>query len=55
VHSTDLFDTEVMFEKAPVQGTGLDDWQERSRKVLGTTGILGQYRIFEKRPEPFFV
>jgi type I restriction enzyme M protein len=55
VHSTDLFDTEVMFEKAPVQGTGLEDWQERSRKVLGTTGILGQYRIFEKRPEPFFV
>ena len=55
VHSTDLFETEMFFEKAPIAGTGVEDWQERSRRVLGNTGVLGQYRAFEKRPESFFV
>lgn len=55
IHSCDLFDTEVMFEKAPATGTGVDEWQEKSRRVLPGTGILGKYRDFEKRPEPFFV
>jgi hypothetical protein len=55
IHATDLFDTEVAFEKAPRAGTGEEEWQERSRRVLANTGVLGQYRQFEKRPEPFFV
>lgn len=55
VHSTDLFDVEVIFEKAPSTVTGLEDWQEKGRRVLTNTGVLGQYRQFEKRPEPFFV
>lgn len=55
VHATDLFETEVTFEKAPTPGTGVEEWQERSRRVLGNTGVLGQYRAFEKEPEPFFV
>lgn len=55
VQATDLFETEVTFEKAPTPGTGVEEWQERSRRVLGNTGVLGQYRVFEKEPELFFV
>lgn len=55
VHATDLFETEVTFEKAPMAGTGVENWQERSRRVLPNTGVLGQYRTFERKPEPFFV
>lgn len=55
IHSTDLFDVEVVFEKAPSAATGLEDWQEKGRRVLTSTGVLGQYRQFEKRPESFFV
>jgi hypothetical protein len=55
IHATDLFETEVTFEKAPTAGTGVEEWQERSRRVLASTGVLGQYRAFEKKPEPFFV
>ena len=55
VHACDLFDTEVTFEKAPAPGTGVEEWQEKTRRVLPNTGVLGQYRAFEKKPEPFFV
>jgi len=55
VHATDLFDSEVTFEKAPTLGTGVEEWQERSRRVLDNTGVLGQYRAFERKPESFFV
>jgi type I restriction enzyme M protein len=55
VHSSDLFDTEVTFEMAPAPGTGVEEWQEKSRRVLSGTGVLGQYRSFERKPEPFFV
>lgn len=55
VHATDLFETVVTFEKAPTPGTGVEEWQERSRRVLGDTGVLGQYRAFERKPESFFV
>ncbi len=55
IHATDLFETEMMFEKAPMAGTSAEEWQERSRRVLPNTGLLGQYRTFERKPEPFFV
>jgi hypothetical protein len=55
IHATDLFESEVTFEKAPPAGTGVEEWQERSRRVLGNTGVLGQYRAFERKPESFFV
>lgn len=54
VHATDLFETEMTFAKVPTPGTGLEEWQERSRRVLANTGVLGQYRAFERKPEPFF-
>jgi type I restriction enzyme M protein len=43
IHATDLFETEMIFEKAPTAGTGVEDWQERARRVLSNTGVLGQY------------
>lgn len=55
VHSTSLFDAEVTFEKSPSAATGEEDWQEKSRRVLPNTGVLGQFRQFQKKPETFFV
>jgi type I restriction enzyme M protein len=55
IQTTDLFATEVVFERAPTLGAGVEEWQERLRKVLGNTGILGEYRKFERDPNPFFV
>lgn len=55
IHATDLFETEVTFENAAAAGTGIKVWRERSRRVLGNSGVLGQFRAFEKKPEPFFV
>jgi type I restriction enzyme M protein len=55
VHATDLFDVEVTFEKAAKAGTGEEEWQEKTRRVVEKTGVLGQYRAFEKKPDPFFV
>jgi type I restriction enzyme M protein len=55
VHATDLFDVEVTFEKAAKAGSGEEEWQEKTRRVVPATGVLGEYRAFEKRPAPFFV
>ncbi len=55
VHATDLFEIEVTFEKAAQAGTGEMEWQEKSRRVVTGTGVLGQYWAFQKKPEPFFV
>lgn len=54
-HATDLFDVEVTFEKAAKAGTGEQEWQEKSRRVLPGTGVLGHYQAFERKLEPFFV
>jgi type I restriction enzyme M protein len=55
VHATDLFDVEMTFAKAPKTGTGEEEWQEKTRRVLPNRGVLGQYRAFDKKPEAFFV
>ncbi len=55
VHATDLFEVEVTFEKAAKTGTGEEEWQEKLRRVATDTGLLGQYRTFEKNPDHFFV
>lgn len=53
-HITDLFEMEVTFEKLAAAGKGEEEWQEKGRQVLPHTGILGEYRAFEKEPAPFF-
>jgi type I restriction enzyme M protein len=54
VHATDLYETEVTFDKATHAGTGEEEWQERSRRVSPNSGVLGQFRTFERKPESFF-
>ena len=55
VHRCDLFDVEVVKERASAHADGEEAWTEKSRRVLPQTGILGQFRAFEKNPNPFFV
>ena len=55
IHATDLFETEVTFDKALTVDTGVEEWQERTRRVLANTGVLGKYRAFERKLESFFV
>ena len=55
IHSMDLFDMEITFEKVPSLGNGIEEWQEKSRRILPDTGILGQYQEFKLRPDPFFL
>jgi type I restriction enzyme M protein len=55
VHSTELYDVEVTFERAPKVGPEQEEWQEKSRRVARNTGVLGQYRQFVKKPAPFFL
>lgn len=52
IHSTDLFDTEVTFEKV-APGDGDDAWHETARRVAPDSGVLGQYRAFQKEPASF--
>ncbi|HEV7299619.1 MAG TPA: restriction endonuclease subunit M [Tepidisphaeraceae bacterium] len=49
VQRCDLFDVRVRFER---QG---ENWVEKPHEIIPNTGILGQYRKFEKAPKPFFV
>jgi len=54
VQRSDLFDYRVTYEwnttnpKKP-------GWSERHREVLPDTGLVAQYRAFQKDPRPFFV
>lgn len=51
----DLFDWEVFFDWAPGEGKKPGHWSERRRHVIPDSGLLGQYAVFKKDPEPFFV
>jgi len=54
IQRSDLFDYRVSYEwnttnpKKP-------GWSERHREVLPDTGLVGQFRAFQKDPRPFFV
>jgi len=50
IHSCDLFDYRVFREWNPTIG----DWSERRRQVIPDTGLLGQFREFQRDPRPFF-
>ena len=53
--SCDLFDWEVTFDWVPGEGSKLGHWSERHRHVIPGSGLLGQYAVFKRDPEPFFV
>lgn len=54
IQRSDLFDYRVFYEwnttnpKKP-------GWSERHREILPDTGLVAQYRAFQRNPKPFFV
>ena len=50
----DLFDWRVEFDWVPGEGKQSGRWSERHRKVVESSGLLGQYDAFKKNPSPFF-
>jgi type I restriction enzyme M protein len=52
--SSDLFDYRVTYEwsTANPKKTG---WSERHREIIPDTGLVAQWRAFERDPTPFFV
>lgn len=51
----DLFDWQVLFDWMPGEGKKPGHWSERHRHVIPGSGLLGQYAVFKRDPEPFFV
>lgn len=52
---SDLFDWQVAFDWVPGEGKKPGHWSERHRHVIPGSGLLGQYAVFKRNPEPFFV
>lgn len=52
---SDLFDWQVTFDWVPGEGKKPGHWSERHRHVIPGSGLLGQYAVFKRDPEPFFV
>jgi len=52
---SDLFDWYVAFDWVPGEGKKPGHWSERHRHVIPGSGLLGQYAVFKRDPEPFFV
>lgn len=51
----DLFDWQVNKDWVPSEGKKPGHWSERNRHVIPGSGLLGQYAVFKRDPEPFFV
>ena len=51
----DLFNWKVTFDWVPGEGSKSGHWSERHRHVIPGSGLLGQYAVFKRDPEPFFV
>ena len=52
-HSCDLFDYLVYFEPVTAS-TGEIAWSERRREIIPGTGLLAQWKEFQRNPTPFF-
>ena len=50
IHSCDLFDQKVYYE----WNTDESDWSERRRDVIPDTGLVAQWKAFDRDPRPFF-
>lgn len=50
----DLFDFRVYYEWSTANPKK-PDWSERHREIIPDTGLVAQWRAFEKDPKPFFV
>lgn len=54
IHRSDLFDYRVFYEWSSTNPKK-PDWSERHREIIPDTGLVAQWRAFEKDPAPFFV
>jgi type I restriction enzyme M protein len=54
LQSCDLFDFRVHYEWSTANPKK-PDWSERHREIVPDTGLVGQWRTFEKDPARFFV
>jgi len=52
--SCDLFDYRVFYEWSTANPKK-PDWSERRREIIPNTGLVSQWRAFQKDPAPFFV
>lgn len=52
--SSDLFDYRVTYEWSTTNPKK-PDWSERHREIIPDTGLVAQWRAFQKDPTPFFV
>ena len=53
-HSCDLFDYRVFHEWSSAANPDKPDWSERRREVIPRTGLVGQWKKFQRDPTPFF-
>lgn len=51
---SDLFDYRVTYEWSTANPKK-PDWSERHREIIPDTGLVAQWRAFDKNPAPFFV
>jgi type I restriction enzyme M protein len=54
IQRSDLFDYRVTYEWS-ITNPKKPDWSERHREIIPNTGLVAQWRAFEKDPTPFFV
>jgi type I restriction enzyme M protein len=54
VQRSDLFDYRVFYEWSTTNPKK-PGWSERHREIIPNTGLVAQWRAFEKDPTPFFV
>jgi type I restriction enzyme M protein len=54
IHRSDLFDYRVMYEWRSTNPKK-PGWSESHREIIPDTGLVAQWRAFEKEPSPFFV
>src|SRR5260364_278414 len=54
IQRCDLFDYRVFYEWSAANPKK-PDWSERHREIIPDTGLVAQWRAFQKDPTPFFV
>ena len=54
IQRSDLFDYRVFYEWSTTNPKK-PDWSERHREIVPDTGLVAQWRAFQKDPMPFFV
>lgn len=54
IQRSDLFDYRVFYEWSTANPKK-PDWSERHREIVPDTGLVAQWRAFERDPTPFFV